>query len=62
MAADLWIEDPITQCKVWTDEIDPAGEAISWTGSCLDGKATGEGVLAWFKDGSLLGRYEGTMA
>ena len=39
-----WLKDPITGCAVWTEKA--AGkEAVSWSGGCQDGKASGQGRL-----------------
>lgn len=56
-----WLKDPITGCAVWNSA--PKGnEVISWSGECQDGKASGYGVLVWFEDGKIVGRFKGTMA
>ena len=61
-AADsYWLEDPISGCMVWSPDAPGDDEAISWSGGCVDGKAEGEGVLAWFAQGTLAGRYQGPM-
>lgn len=31
----------------------------TWTGPCVDGRAQGQGVLEWFRDGVLMVRYSG---
>lgn len=60
-AADSWIKDPITDCAVWSDK--PAGaRVVSWSGACVDGKASGEGALVVMSDGAVDVRYEGAMA
>ncbi len=59
--ADAWLTDPITGCSIWTDKLDPLRETATWAGPCEGGKASGEGVLVWFKDGHIVGRYEGAM-
>ena len=59
--ADDWLEDPVSGCMIWTDEQDSFRETATWAGPCVDGKASGEGVLVWFKDDAILGRYEGSM-
>lgn len=61
-AGDLYLEDPITGCQIWTDKMDPAGEVVSWDGECVGNKANGKGTLSWFRGGKLLGRYQGGMA
>ena len=62
LAANVYLEDPISGCKIWTDKIDPSGEVVSWDGACVGGLANGNGTLSWFRDNGLLGRYRGTMA
>ncbi len=59
--ADDWLEDPITGCTIWADEADSLRETATWSGPCVDGKASGEGVLVWIKDGQVLGRYVGSI-
>ena len=59
--ADAWLKDPITGCSLWTDHVDSSRETATWSGSCVDGKASGDGVLVWFKDDEILGRYVGSM-
>ena len=50
MDGDLWIKDPGTGCKVYDANLD-AGEGITWSGACTNGKASGNGVLQWFTHG-----------
>ena len=40
-----WTADPATGCTAWNPNPQP-GETITWTGACVDGKASGEGTLA----------------
>lgn len=55
-----WLVDDITGCKVWNSA--PQGnETISWSGPCQNDKASGNGVLVWFEDGKVVGRFTGTM-
>ena len=54
---DQWLTDPIGGCRIWTDQLDSFREAATWTGPCVDGKASGEGVLVWFKDDAILVDY-----
>ena len=35
--------------------------SATWTGPCVEGRAQGEGVLEWFRDGRLTIRYSGHM-
>jgi hypothetical protein len=53
-----WITDA-AGCVVWNPYPQP-GEAISWSGACSVGLATGYGVLQWFLNGAPFERYEGT--
>ena len=61
-ADELYVTDPISGCRIWTDETASAGEAVSWDGECVGGKSNGSGTLSWFRGGKLRGRYEGGMA
>ncbi|MCU7959676.1 MAG: hypothetical protein KZQ58_06685 [gamma proteobacterium symbiont of Bathyaustriella thionipta] len=61
-AAEIqWISDPVSGCKVRADGVDLSKDVISWSGACVDQVAEGKGVLVWFRDGRLLGRYQGGM-
>ena len=61
-AEDVWIKDQITGCAVWGGDAPAAAEDIvSWSGDCEDGKASGDGVISWFAEGALYGRYKGEM-
>lgn len=54
-----WIADRNTNCRVWDPEPE-AGESVSWSGACANGKAQGRGVLQWYLAGKPIGgRYEG---
>ena len=46
-----WITDSRTGCRVWNSYPHPPNEAVSWSGSCVNGMAQGPGVVQWFKDG-----------
>lgn len=46
-----WTADPATGCKAWNPNPQP-GETITWSGACVDGKASGEGTLAYVQNGS----------
>ena len=56
-----WLQDPITGCKIWGEDVDPTRDVATWTGPCENGKASGTGHLVWFEGDTLLGRYEGEM-
>ncbi len=57
--ADVWIKDPITGCEVWSSAEDPNTENITWSGACIDGKASGLGVMTFYNKDGLLGIYKG---
>ena len=61
--ADSWVKDPTTGCKLWGGDTgeDVSNDIVSWSGGCEGGYASGTGVLSWFSEGSLYGRYEGAM-
>ncbi|MBV8603358.1 MAG: hypothetical protein JO224_01610 [Pelomonas sp.] len=54
-----WLLDD-NGCKV-SNPYPKAGEAITWTGACVDGWAQGEGTLQWFGKGQPGTRYTGAM-
>jgi hypothetical protein len=54
-----WIMDPRNGCSVWNTEPQP-DETLSWSGSCLDGKASGRGT-AIFRTRSGSTRVNGSM-
>jgi hypothetical protein len=61
VAADAaWITDA-NGCKVWDEKPTP-NETVTWSGACLDGYASGEGVLQWIVNGKLGSRQEGRFA
>jgi hypothetical protein len=53
-----WISDVNSSCQVW-NPAPVSDESIKWTGSCSNGKATGKGILQWYRNGKPTGRYEG---
>ncbi len=61
-AEPVWLSDPVSGCRIWAGD-DPAAadDIVSWSGNCHDGTAIGKGILSWFGNGALLGRYEGEM-
>ena len=61
--AETWHADPISGCTVFDEEDAATGVLISWSGGCDEtSRANGSGVLSWFEDGELAGRYEGEMS
>ncbi len=57
-----WLADAVSGCEVWSTDPPRAGEGVSWSGACRDGKAIGYGVLVWWDETGLQGRYFGEMA
>jgi len=57
---DLWIADA-NGCKVRNPHPRP-NESVTWSGTCANGYAEGQGVLQWLLDGKPGSRYEGTLA
>lgn len=53
-----WILSSDTQCKLWNPN-PIANESITWSGSCPDGIAQGQGIVQWFLNGVPKDRYEG---
>jgi len=60
-AGDFWIDDPISGCALWTHVKPIPGEAPSWSGGCAEGRTEGSGVLSWYREQQLWGRYTGRM-
>jgi hypothetical protein len=58
-SAGDWISDNRMRCRVWNPN-PTAQESASWSGSCEDGFAQGEGVVQWFRNGLPLERNEGS--
>jgi len=58
---EYWLQDPITNCSLWTHQRPGADEMASWSGGCEQGRASGSGVLSWFREQRLWGRYQGNM-
>lgn len=54
-----WIKDE-KGCKVYNPNPLP-NETITWSGSCQDGYASGNGVLQWFSNGKSGNTYNGMM-
>jgi hypothetical protein len=54
-----WITDK-KGCKV-ANPFPRPGETITWTGTCKNGFAHGQGVLQWYLNGKEDDRYEGSL-
>ena len=56
-----WLKDPVTGCSIWSAEKPAPGETASWTGSCVDGRASGNGHLLFVDNQGISARYDGEM-
>ena len=61
-AEDVWVSTSNQDCQVLGDAALKDNEAVTWSGACRDGRATGSGRLEWIVDGKLSGDYDGEMS
>jgi outer membrane protein OmpA-like peptidoglycan-associated protein len=54
-----WLLDPVTECEIWTAGDSVANEGATWTGACINGKASGRGSLIFWDTDGLEARYDG---
>lgn len=59
--AEGWVADPATGCELWSADAPQPDEVVSWSGDCLDGKASGRGIGTWTDADGLVARLDGTM-
>jgi hypothetical protein len=59
--AELWLKDPTSGCAIWSDSLETDREVPIWSGSCVDGKASGLGVLVVHDKEGLLLVFNGEM-
>jgi MORN repeat len=43
-----WITAANQPCKVWNPQPQP-DDSVTWSGACVDGLASGKGILRWMK-------------
>jgi hypothetical protein len=48
--AGAWIVDAKSGCQVWNPN-PQLEEAVTWSGSCANGRAQGHGIVQWLKGG-----------
>ena len=48
--AGAWVADAKSGCQVWNPN-PQLEEAVTWSGSCANGRAQGRGVVQWIKGG-----------
>ena len=56
-----WITTSNKPCKVWNPNPEP-NEAVTWSGECKDGFASGKGILFWTENGKPDVEYDGDYA
>jgi hypothetical protein len=61
-AENVWLKTANQDCTVLGDAPLKSNEAVTWSGSCLDGHASGKGTLEWIVANKISGVYEGGMA
>jgi len=59
---EIWVKTANQACAVHGDEALKSNEMVTWSGSCVDGRASGAGKMEWIIDNKLAGIYEGRMA
>ena len=59
-ASGKWITASNTNCLIWSS-FPRVGETATWSGSVIDAKAHGTGVVQWFTNGIPTSRYAGEM-
>ena len=57
--ADNYLVDADSDCKVWSPDPIVQSETITYTITCVDGKAHGKGSLTVYDDGRKSRYYEG---
>jgi hypothetical protein len=58
--ASGWLTDA-NGCMVWSSSVSLDGESFRWNGKVINGYAEGNSILELYKDGNLIGKYDGTM-
>jgi len=59
-AGEHWIADQRTGCQI-RNPLPIPDEAVSWSGECKDGKASGQGILRWYANSKLFLTLNGVM-
>lgn len=59
-AEGTWFTDPDTGCKVYGKQEQPI-VSVHWSGDCVDGRASGQGVLRVLIDSVPFSTYEGEL-
>ena len=61
-AEEFWIKEKLQNCEIWSDTPLVDGDAITWSGQCVGGKASGNGLLIWTRGGEIYTRFDGDMS
>ncbi len=61
LGEEVWVKTVNQDCTVAADEALKENEAVTWSGPCLDGRASGKGTLEWIVDNKISGVYDGGM-
>lgn len=59
--ADTWLQDPTSGCEIWSEGEAADKEIATWSGSCIEGKASGLGSLVVHDKLGLLLSFNGEM-
>jgi hypothetical protein len=58
--AGEWTHTQKPNCDVWNESPQPK-ETVTWTGSCRDGRAQGQGIETWYSDGKMTSIHTGLL-
>lgn len=61
LAGEFWVKEFFQDCEVWSEEPLADGDILTWSGDCVGGQASGNGILIWNRGEQLLTRYDGDM-
>jgi hypothetical protein len=53
-----WITTANQACKVWNPQPQP-DQSVTWSGACVDGFASGKGILRWMENGAFDIQFDG---
>ena len=60
-AQAIWIKNVAGDCAIWSDNPARLGWTWKWSGDCVDGKATGKGILTWRDRSKIVETYDGLL-
>ena len=53
-----WITTANQPCKVWNPQPQP-DQSVTWSGACVNGFASGKGILRWMENGVFDIQFDG---